>query len=118
MNPLKKKFGFDEEQLERVNAALENNPNFINEMARMNLHIKGLGLVRADIVDIATALGTSSTDFANWSGITKLRGFLENDSERAMYAYMAGLSPEHVKNMNPSETTLSKLKTLAALKAL
>lgn len=117
-NPLTSKFQFNEAELSTVMAALDNSQSHVEELARMNLHIKGMGFLRKDIVGVVGLLGMDSTDLANWEGIASLRGNLGGDNLKALYAYKAGLTPSQTATMDDSLLTTEKLHTMARLKTV
>lgn len=115
---LKRKFGFSEDEINKIKPFLESRFDYANNLAKMSLYIKGLGFLRHETIEVISYLGLDSTDLANWEGISSARDALDGDIVRSVYAYRAGLNYKHLSSMAEEELTLPKLKSMAMLRTL
>lgn len=100
---------------QKVSDALGNSLHLVNAFAAMSLHIKGMGFMRDEIVEIVGFFGENSLDKANWLALQSLKSHTKN-TETAVYAYKAGLSPYDVRTLSEEELSLENLKIMAQLK--
>lgn len=112
---LMRKYGFDEHMAQEVSDSLGNSMSLINAFASMALPIKGMGFRREEIVEIVAFFGESALDKANWSALQALKAHTKN-TETAVYAYKAGLSPYDVKTLSEEEMSIENLKVMAQLR--
>lgn len=114
---LMRKYGFDEEMAQKVCNSLGNSHHLISSFASMALPIKGMGFRREEIVEIVGFFGENALDKANWSSLQTLKAHTKN-TETAVYAYKAGLSPYDVKTLSEEELSIENLKVMAQLKSI
>lgn len=111
------KFGFDSTQAKEVSEALGNESFTLNSFSSMALHIKGMGFLRHEIVELTKLFGRNALDLANWNGVKGMTKHLDS-MELVYLAYNAGLSSADVENMSPADLSKDKLSMMATLRSL
>lgn len=111
------KYGFDGSQAKRVSQAFGNDAHKIQSFASMSLHIKGMGFLRDEIVEVIDVFGDNALDLANWQGMKGMSKHL-GSMELVYLAYTAGLTPADVGKMAPKDLTKDKLSVMANLRSL
>ncbi|MBC9705832.1 MAG: hypothetical protein H9W81_12845 [Enterococcus sp.] len=114
---LMSKYGFDLNQAKSVALVFDNQINEIKSFASMSLHIKGMGFLRNEIVELVELFQHDALDLANWRGVKGMTKHL--NSMRLVYlAYSAGLTAEDVELMSESDLSEETLSTMASLRAI
>lgn len=112
-----RKYGFDEDMAKQVCGYFNNSDHLVRGFSAMSLHIKGMGFLRNEIVEVVSIFEEGSLDKANWQALQGIKSYTK-DMETAIYAYKAGLTVNDVKQMNENELALDTLKVMATLKNL
>lgn len=112
-----RKYGFDDEMTKQVCGYLNDSDQLVRAFSSMSLHIKGMGFLRSEIVEVVSIFEEGSLDKANWQALQGIKSYTK-DMETAIYAYKAGLTVNDVKQMDESELSLETLKVMATLKSL
>lgn len=116
---LQKKFLFSEEE---AKTAIESVGSYsiIKWIISKNMHIKGLGLTKKYIYQFMIFMGEECGDFNNWQkyGSLAKESKINDNIEKLILAYKAGLDSVQVSTMKDEDLTISKLRVLAHLKSI
>lgn len=115
---LQRKFLFTEAEAHEVIRAV-GSYRILKWAISQNMHLKGLGLTREYIYRFMIFMGEEIREFENWEkyGSLAKEPKINDDIEKVIMAYKAGLSHSQVSTMKVEDLTLSKLKVLAQLKS-
>lgn len=113
-DPLAERYQMNEKETSLIREVLPDHFQWMS-FAKMSFHIRGLGFSASDIITIVQVLKENSLDKENWLIISKVNKHTAN-IEIALYAYLAGLSIEDIKNMPESQLTISNLKVMINLR--
>lgn len=115
---LQRKFLFTEAEAHEVIRAV-GSYRILKWAISQNMHLKGLGLTREYIYRFMIFMGEEIREFENWEkyGSLAKEPKINDDIEKVIMAYKAGLSHSQVSTMKAEDLTVSKLKVLAQLKS-
>lgn len=117
---IKSRYGFNEDELQRVlkSFGINHYSSVLEEFANNALRIKGMGFYKKEILDIVEYMGEGAIPLKTWKGIAPVRWRFENDSQRMIYAFMAGLDTEQIASMSDEDLSIEKLEVLAKIRTL
>lgn len=115
---LQRKFLFSEAEARLAMNAV-GSYNIIKWAINKNMHLKGLGLTKEYIYRFMLFMGEEIREFENWEkyGSLAKEPKINDDIEKVILAYKAGLTHSQVSTMKAEDLTVSKLKVLAQLKS-
>lgn len=114
---LSKRYGFSSEESKRVRDRIGFSGSQF--MAKRFLHIKSLGINRAQILEAVDELGEDRVfDMRAWEGISQLMLIPHIDPTIARLAWRAGLTSDQYESMDPNARSEAHLRTMASLRHL